>query len=348
MRGSIPGAEASWALVGGDGNGLGMVIRARFQRGDRTPVEESLSEGSQPTTAANVATLVPTVIPALRPLGRSIPSFSVAPNWLTKERRTPIGAGMSVWRTVALLLGLTTAESAAEGLLLFNNLYPSGPGFERGWIIRTRFSFLQLDGPASGSNYLAQLLAGRSSENLVPVGPPVSFRTGVGAGYFDPAKDPTGLVRVVPTIDDKNGGETYVQVRAWCSVYGITTYEQLLEYNGCGGYTEWGLSPTVLLDTAAADGSESPKVMDGFGAFWIVGPLSGPWDSFYVPRQTNDLLRAIFKANIHDYPGKHVLEMSTNLLEWYSGETYTNASTLEIFMTNDRPAQFYRMRRLCE
>jgi hypothetical protein len=128
VRLSTPRAAANSELEGG-GIDLRTVACGRFQRGDRTHVEESLSEGCQPNTAANVATPVPTVIRALRPLGHFIPSFSVALNWLTTERRTPIGAGMSLWRTVALLLGFTTVESAAEGLLLFNN-----PGLTRsGW-----------------------------------------------------------------------------------------------------------------------------------------------------------------------------------------------------------------------
>lgn len=255
---------------------------------------------------------------------------------------------MPLWRTVTLLLGLASAEAAADGLLLFNNVYPTGSGLERGWIIRTSSSFVQLDGPASGSNYRAQLLAGKSPENLVPVGPSVSFRVGVAAGYFDAAKDPAGLVRVVQTVDDIDGGQTYVQVRAWCAAYGLETYEKVLEYYGCGGYVEWGISEWIELDTAATDGSELPRAMEGIRAFSIQAPLSGPWDRFYVPRRTNELLRVIFQANVGGYPGKHVLEMSTNLVEWYSGARYTNATTFEFFMTNDRPAEFYRMRRLCE
>ncbi|MBL9137759.1 MAG: hypothetical protein JNK85_17945 [Verrucomicrobiales bacterium] len=271
----------------------------------------------------------------------------MVPNHLTKSQRTTSRPRIANWRSMTLLLGFISAESAAEGLLWFNNLYPSS-GLERGWIVRTRSSYLQLDGPASGSNYLAQLLAGKSPENLVPVGPPVSFRKGVAAGYFDPTKDPAGLVRVVPTVDDLDGGQTYVQVRAWCAAYGLSTYEKLLECNGCGGYVEWAFSATFKLDTAATDGSEPPKVMEGFRAISIVAPLSGPWDEFYVPRQTDELLRFHFRGSVGGYPGKHVLEISTNLAEWHSREVFTNSSSLELVLTNDRPAQFYRMRRICE
>lgn len=119
---------------------------------------------------------------------------------------------MCIRKVLALLLSFAGAEAFADGILLFNNLYPLDTGLlERGWRIRTYISQYQLDGPASGSTHLAQLLAGKSSDSLVPIGPPVSFRTGAGAGYFDPASDPTGLVRVVPAIDDVNGGSTYVE-----------------------------------------------------------------------------------------------------------------------------------------
>ncbi len=66
-----------------------------------------------------------------------------------------------------------------------------------------------LDGTTrlAGDRFRAQLFAGPTADTLVPVGDPIAFRTGDGAGYFPSA------TRSVPGVSP--GAVAFVQVRAW-------------------------------------------------------------------------------------------------------------------------------------
>ena len=63
----------------------------------------------------------------------------------------------------------------------------------------------------SGNGFLAQLYAGASPAFLEPIGDPLSFRTGPGAGYFE--ANGIDHTRVIKTVGI---GETaWIEVRAW-------------------------------------------------------------------------------------------------------------------------------------
>jgi hypothetical protein len=241
--------------------------------------------------------------------------------------------------TWLLLLGFAAATAHAEGRVLFSNRILSVD-----WPVYAAWG-----GLLSGPDYVAQLFAGRSIDSLNPVGPPVPFRSDVGFGYLDIRKDPARLVRMVPTVEDVPGGMTFIKVVAWnAGSCACETYERLIERRGCGGYIEMGESEVVEMDTGAPDESEPPALMTGVRTFGTFGPLSGPWDVFYAPRQTNGGMRVTYRANVGNPRGRHVLEWSTNLVVWQESVAYTNALDLELVLTNDVPARFYRMRRLCD
>ncbi|HVY72119.1 MAG TPA: hypothetical protein VHH73_19450, partial [Verrucomicrobiae bacterium] len=71
----------------------------------------------------------------------------------------------------------------------------------------------------SGTNYVAELYAGATADSLVPAGTPFPFRTGIGAGYFDPGIDSTRFVPVPA------GDPAYCQFRVWDITFGMT-YEE--------------------------------------------------------------------------------------------------------------------------
>jgi hypothetical protein len=75
--------------------------------------------------------------------------------------------------------------------------------------------------PLNGSGYMAQLYAGSAMDNLAAVGDPAPFRTGTGAGYWNPTGAPsTGALRVVDGI--AGGANAFVQVVAWDVASGAT------------------------------------------------------------------------------------------------------------------------------
>jgi hypothetical protein len=111
--------------------------------------------------------------------------------------RVQDAAGM-VWSLPANLRVSTNAHSG--GRIDFNN-----------WL---KWKVYDIDNltPLAGSNYVAQLYAGPSVEQLRPAGTPMNFHTGVNAGYH--------LSQIV-TLGNVAPGETAVcQVRAWESAFG--------------------------------------------------------------------------------------------------------------------------------
>ncbi len=74
--------------------------------------------------------------------------------------------------------------------------------------------------PLEGTNWLAQLCAGPSAGSVTPIGDPLPFLTGAGAGYID-VRD--GGVRYIPTAQP--GAVTFVQLRYWDVLTG-TTWQQ--------------------------------------------------------------------------------------------------------------------------
>ncbi|MCC6235006.1 MAG: immunoglobulin domain-containing protein [Verrucomicrobiales bacterium] len=72
----------------------------------------------------------------------------------------------------------------------------------------------------AGPAFVAQLFAGASPESLAPVGPIAPFRTGIGAGYWDPQGESLRRLKTV-----RAGNVAWVQVRAWAVADGAS-YEE--------------------------------------------------------------------------------------------------------------------------
>ena len=78
-----------------------------------------------------------------------------------------------------------------------------------------------------GASYMAQLYAGATVNSMAPVGDPLPFRTGTGAGYINTSGvDPT---RTIPGV--AAGAVAFVKVVAWDTMWGAT-YETAWWSNG--------------------------------------------------------------------------------------------------------------------
>lgn len=121
-------------------------------------------------------------------------------------------------RCIVLFFGLSLTWSArAQGTVVFQTVQPDpGP--------TAMVSDRQTGARLAGTNYFAQLYAGPAQtpeENLRPVvGPPLTFRTGLGAGVFFSEGDATRIVDGVPA-----GQVANLQVRVWTANSGAT-YEE--------------------------------------------------------------------------------------------------------------------------
>ena len=180
---------------------------------------------------------------------------------------------MKSWLAWVQILGFTLPSAHGEGRVLFANR----SGSSVNWPVSVWGHSL-----ASGPDFKAQLMAGRSASTMSLVGSPVPFRSDVGIGYLDMKMDPAKLVRTVPTVGDVPGGKTFVRVVAWRVSFG-STYEDVLTRRRCGSYWEAGESEVVEMDTGAPDESEPPALMSAIRPFVISGPLSVEWDSSTFP-----------------------------------------------------------------
>jgi len=111
---------------------------------------------------------------------------------------------------------------------------------------------------ATGAAYNAQLYAGPVGGILGPIGAPVPFLTGTGAGYWRSAT--ATILTVAP------GATASVQIRAWATAAG-GTYEAALAASGGTGQ-----SATLSVVTGGAGSPPSlPTDLAGLTSFAIVG-----------------------------------------------------------------------------
>lgn len=190
------------------------------------------------------------------------------------------------------------------------------------------------------SNYLGQLLAGSSPDELTPVGVPVPFRSDAGRGYIT-----AGGALVVPTENDEPGGISYIQFAAWSRDRGGTNYAQLRRHIGCGAVVEFQFGPILRLKTARLEGP--PVQLIGLQGMRLIRPLS-EWDFFTdIQRQTNGPIEVGYYLATY---GALALEKSSDLTHWEDSQYFTNilpwSFNINVVLTNDSPAQFFRMRRL--
>lgn len=86
-------------------------------------------------------------------------------------------------------------------------------------------------GPATGTAFLAQLYGGAPGGTLRPLGAPLGFREGPGAGYLKPSADVVRYVTDVPA-----SGSAQVQIKAWAACLGASFEEA--QAQGVGGTGE--------------------------------------------------------------------------------------------------------------
>lgn len=144
--------------------------------------------------------------------------------------------------TVAVVL-----DACAQGELVFRNFIPGfidAPVYDSD--CRTRLE---------GSAYLAQTYVGLSASSLQPLGPTVTFRTGLGAGYIS-----EGIFLRIP--DTRPGDPVYVQFRAWEGVAG-PTYEMAVASGRKYGFSN-------IVSAEPGFGTPSPPNVLGIDSFCLI------------------------------------------------------------------------------
>jgi hypothetical protein len=116
-----------------------------------------------------------------------------------------------------------------------------------------------LDGtsPLNGSQYVAQLYAGPSLENLRPAGQPTPFQPAYDAGYF--VSQAISLANVAP------GSNAVLQVCVWDANYG-TSYETVRALGGRFG-------KSGILEVPAGGGFMPPQTLQGLQSFSLQAGL---------------------------------------------------------------------------
>lgn len=128
---------------------------------------------------------------------------------------------------------------------------------------------------AFGPGFYAQLYTasgtGASEASLNPVGNPVNFRSGGGAGYVQQTGTSVGAAGSFPVnttvvVTPTSGGAATVQLRAWASTF--ATYEAAVLANGLRGASD----PLSLLVTGTGGGSPpgTPVNLIGLEGFVMV------------------------------------------------------------------------------
>ncbi|MBL9135593.1 MAG: hypothetical protein JNK85_06975 [Verrucomicrobiales bacterium] len=177
---------------------------------------------------------------------------------------------------------------------------------------------------------------------MKPIGPSLPFRSDAGRGYIT-----AGGTLVVPTENDEPGGICYIQFVAWSQHHGRTNYAILRRHWECGALVEYGQSEILRLKTARPE--EPPARLIGLSSFWLMRPLSG-WDLFWPGgvKRLNGVLEAEYLVG--NPAGSFAFERSSDLTHWEDSQYFTNippwSFIISVVITNDPPAQFFRMRRL--
>ena len=196
-------------------------------------------------------------------------------------------------KTCAIIGGLIliAGEHAfAQGTVWFSN--------KSGQVLDVPF-FNDAGERLEGTNYLAQLYAGRSADALVTVGTPIPFMSGANSGYFQ------GGSVLVPFIPWR--GEVWVQVRAW-RAGGASAFETAAL---SGSWT--GISSTLFLDsTGDPDGGGSPPFLPRL----LIG-LRYPGPPIIVRGPQDQGIRAGERAHLSVVGSGGV----TLQYQWYEGQS---------------------------
>jgi hypothetical protein len=144
----------------------------------------------------------------------------------------------------------------AQGTVLFSNTQ-SALGVAGGAPV------FDVDGTTrlAGAEYLAQLFAGPDANSLQPWGVDASpFRTGAGAGFWNPGADAT---RVIGTVAP--GAEATIVVRAW-EAAGGTSFDAAVAAGA-----KWGESAAFTVATGGVGAPPTlPSPLVGLTSFSLV------------------------------------------------------------------------------
>lgn len=110
-------------------------------------------------------------------------------------------------------------------------------------------------GPATGTAFMAQLYGGAPGGALNPLGAPLTFREGPGAGYLLPSADVVRYVTDVPA-----SGSAQVQIKAWAACLGFSFEEA--QAKGVGGTGE--SFPAVVKTGGGISPPPAPAGLMGF------------------------------------------------------------------------------------
>jgi len=179
----------------------------------------------------------------------------------------------------------------------------------------------------AGANFKAQVYAGATPHILRPVGPAVSFPSGVFAGYAFPQDIP----REIPDVTSAQ--TAYIQVRAWEVAFG-SSYEQARASGGRFGFS--GIYPTLNGQRVA---TRSFNLRAG-EPFFISGHLS------VGETQTNGTQQFILTG---ERAARYLIETRQPPSNWVPLLVLTNVTGTAIFTDTNRldgSIHFYRARLL--
>jgi hypothetical protein len=248
-------------------------------------------------------------------------------------------AGMGLpLRAVALLL-VSISISRAEGWVNFST--------RSGLVNAPVFDGRSATSLVNGEFY-GQLMAGSSTDSMIPIGPAEPFRSDAGRGYIT-----AGGSRLVPTVDHIPGGISFVRLLVWWAPLGGTTYESYQRFLRCEGDSIWAMSNIIEIHTSQPDTPEPAAALIGLEGFSVIWPAGDLWKyhgslSMHVGGDRNPEL--LFSSSINDNQWRWrdhdwIVEASDNLVVWNTVATFTNVVWAGFKDTNSLPIRFFRVRR---
>jgi len=213
-----------------------------------------------------------------------------------------------------LPLIFTCLAAQGQGMVQFRN-FDAGTGMNAP-VFQVR-GLLEPSLRLSGTNWVAELLAGPSPSNLQTIAV-TPFLSGSQAGFFDGGAQP------IP--GEPNGSNVFFQLRVWVAAAGSFANAQAANITGTWGQLE---PLSVTLGT-----SNAPAVLPLY-AFWVT-PLSFSPNIFANYNRVNGMVEVSWLW---------VLQTSQDLVHWTD---FTNGANL--FATShasfplNQPSQFFRAR----
>lgn len=119
----------------------------------------------------------------------------------------------------------------------------------------------ELDNATGGHWWVAVLYASAPGGTLAPVGDPIPFQSGTGAGYWP------GETRTIPGVPE--GGTAQLQVRVFCQLMAPTFEDVAARAVG-----DFGVS--AILPRVTTGGALDPAPMVGLQSFYVLAYVPEP------------------------------------------------------------------------